>query len=209
MSSDFHKPTKFSGDRFDSLEGGRDPAEISRVAHETAGALLARVRENPDEQVIERLVRFTDVHGIDEIAELWARSNPHSLPGSLWRIYLVRTLVSDDPHGVSYLFQRGVDETAGIDALVAGATAPTGPDEVIELTDRILRGLFEGDFAVALERAAAFCRVTSAGCTSVADDFEGTEPARSTELTRRALRLSQMAADLVACAGLWRAGSLD
>lgn len=77
------------------------------------------------------------------------------------------------------------------------------------LADRILRGVFEGDFAVALERAAAFCRTASAGCTSLADDLESTEPARSTELTNRGLRYSQLAAELATCARLWRSDSLD
>jgi hypothetical protein len=80
---------------------------------------------------------------------------------------------------------------------------------VQELADRILHGLFRGDFAVALERAAAFCRVTAAGATSFADDYESLNPERSTELTSRALRLSQTAEELTTEARLWRAGSLD
>jgi hypothetical protein len=86
---------------------------------------------------------------------------------------------------------------------------PTGPDELIELADQILRGLFTGDFAVALDRAAAFCRVTAAGCTSVADDQELSNPARASELTTRALRFSTTAEEFTACARLYRAGSLD
>ena len=209
MSSEFHKPTKLPGEMFDYLEGGEDPAQISRVAHETAGALLARARQSDDAGVVDRLVAYTDVHGIDAVAELWSRAHPRSLPGALWRIYLLRLLIRQDPQGVSFLFQRGVDETPGIDPVVAGAIAPTGPEEIIDLADRILRGVFKGDFAVALERAAAFCRMAAAGCSSVADDLESTEPDRSTELTTRALRFSQTAGELVASARLWRNGTLD
>ena len=60
MSDEFHKPTKFSGGKFETFKGGEDPAQISRVAHETANALLARVRNDPDPEVVDRLVTFTD-----------------------------------------------------------------------------------------------------------------------------------------------------
>lgn len=209
MNEHFHKPTKFPGSRFDTFHGGDDPAHLSRVAHDTANALLERVRAHPDPGIVERLVAYTDDHGVDAIAELWSRASPRSLPGALWRMYLMRALVRQDPSGVSLLYQRGSEVSATIDPVVAGAIAPTGPEELVQLADTILRGLFTGDFAVALDRAAAFCRVASDGATSMADDVERTEPDRATELTTRALRLSRTAAEFTACARLWRAGSLE
>lgn len=209
MSDEFHKPTQYSGDKFDTFVGGADPAQISRVAHDTAQALLSRVREQPDPEVVERLIAFTDEHGIDAIAELWAQASPRSLPGALWRIYLMRALVRQDAEGTSLLFQRGTEMATTIDPVVAGAPSPTGPEEITNLADQILRGLFQGDFAIALDRAAAFCRITALGATSVADDLDGASPERASELTTRALRLSQTAAEFVSCATLWRAGKLD
>ena len=209
MTDEFHKPTQFSGSKFESFEGGEDPAQISRVAHETAQALLSRVRESADEGVIGRLVAFTDEHGIDAVAELWARASPRSLPGALWRIYLMRALVRQDATGTSFLFQRGSEIATTIDPVVAGATTPTGPAEITDLADLILRGLFEGDFGVALDRAAAFCRIMALGCTSVADDVDLSSPERASELTTRALRLSQTAIEFGSCVRLWRAGTLD
>lgn len=209
MRDKFHKPTQFSGSKFEEFEGGADPAQISRVAHETAQALLSRVREQPEPHIVDRLVAYTDEHGVDAIAELWAQSSPRSLPGALWRIYLLRALIRQDAAGASYLYQRGVETVENIDHVVAGAALPTGADEVTGLADQILRGLFDGDLAVALERAAAFCRLASVGATSLADDTETTNTDRATELTTRALRLAETAEELVACARLWRTGSLD
>jgi hypothetical protein len=209
MAENFHKPTQFSGSKFESFQGGEDPAMISRVAHETAHALLARVRSDPDPDIVERLVAYTDEHGIDAVAELWSRATPRSLPGALWRIYLVRLLIRQDPEGTAFLYQRGSEVTVAIDPVVAGAAVPTGTAEITVLADQILRGIFIGDFAVALDRAAAFCRVISVGCTSVADDLETTEPLRSTELTTRALRFSATAQEFGSCARLWRSDSLD
>jgi hypothetical protein len=209
MADDFHKPTQYSGDKFDTYEGGEDPAQILRVAHDTAHALVDRARENDDPGVLARLIEYTDDHGIDAIAELWARSSARSLPGALWRIYLMRLLIRQDPEGTALLFQRGSETLQTIDAVVAGAPMPTGPEEITELADEILRGVFVGDFAIALDRAAAFCRVSASGATSIADDADFTSPERATELTARAERLAITADEFTTCARLHRSGQLD
>jgi hypothetical protein len=209
MAEEFHKPALFGGREFEAYAGGDDPAALRRVAHESAHALLARVRASGDAGVLERVVNFTDEHGIDALAELWARSAARTLPGALWRIYLVRLMIRDDPEGVGLLFQRGTEVLPTIDVLVAGASIPVGPGEVIDVADRILRGVFDGDLALALDRAAAFCRVTAAGAVSVADDYETTGPERATDLTTRALRLSTIAEELGSAARLARSDALD
>ncbi|MFB2596884.1 DNA-directed RNA polymerase subunit beta [Herbiconiux sp. P17] len=209
MSNDFHKPALFDGSAFEAFQGGEDPAHINRVAHETAGALLNRVRDDPHPEVIDRLLTFTDDHGIDAIAELWARANPRTLPGSLWRIYLLRALIRQDPEQTSYFFERGTEVIPSIDPVVAGAESPTGPKEITELADQILRGLFTGDFAIALDRAAAFCRIMSQGCASIADDAEIGAPETASTLTTRALRFETIGADLTQSASLWRSDNLD
>jgi hypothetical protein len=207
--AEFNKPALFGGNEFDAFGGGEDPAVVLRAAHDSARKLLTRARNADDPAVVDRLVSYTDEHGLDALAELWARSSAHSLPGALWRIYLVRVLIGQDPDGVALLFQRGTEVLSTIDPVVAGAPLPAGPDEITELADRILRGVFQGDFAIALERAAAFCRVTAAGALSIADDQEVANPERATELTTRAQRLITTADELMSCARLARADMLD
>ncbi|MCU1417072.1 MAG: DNA-directed polymerase subunit beta [Schumannella sp.] len=209
MADDFHKPALFGGGQFDAFQGGDDPAAVLRAAHQSAQLLLSRARDSDDPAVVDRLITYTDDHGIDALAELWARSSPHSLPGALWRIYLVRVLIRQDPDGVALLFQRGTEVLTTIDPVIAGAPLPAGPQEITDLADRILRGVFDGDFAIALERAAAFCRVTASGALSVADDQEAASPERASELTTRAQRLVITADELMACARMSRADSLD
>jgi hypothetical protein len=208
-SRDFHKPVRRPAELFDRHYSAEDPAEVSRVAHSTAHALLARARTDPDGGVVDRLVAFTDQHGIDDIAELWSRSPAKTLPGALWRLYLLQLMIHDDPRTAALLYERGRAELSSVDDVVAGAPSPAGPDELVDLVDTIMRGLFEGDFAVALDRAAAFCRVQASGATHVADDYEPTEPERASSFTTRALRLSDYAADLAACASLWRRDALS
>lgn len=209
MTAPFHRPVRRPASTFDTLVAADDPAALARVAHSTANALVVRVRAEPTSEVLARLVAFTDEHGIDTLAELWSHSPARTLPGALWRIYLLQLMIHGDPHTASLLFQRGSIELESADAVVAGASTPAGPDELVMLADAILRGVFEGDLAVALERAAAFCRVQAAGATHVADDYEPTEPERASELTRRAERLAGYAADLTAAARLWRLDALD
>ena len=205
---EFHKPVRRPAELFDRLFSAEDPAEVSRVAHSTAHALLSRVRADPSVDVVERLVAFTGDHGIDDIAELWSRPPARSLPGALWRLYLLQLMIHDDAATAALLFERGRVEMATVDPVVVGAPAPAGPEELVQLIDTILRGLFEGDFAVALDRAAAFCRVQASGSTHLADDYENTESERATALTTRALRLSTYADDLAAAAALWRRDAL-
>lgn len=212
MSDDsrgFHKPVRRPAEEFDRRFAAEDPAEVSRVAHSTAQALLSRVRADPSGEVVDRLVAFTAEHGIEDLAELWSRSPARTLPGALWRLYLLQLMIHDDPQTAALLYERGRVEIASADPVVAGAPVPAGPDELVSLIDTIMRGVFEGDFAVALDRAAAFCRVQASGASHVADDYEATESDRASALTARALRLSNYANDLTACAGLWRRDALS
>nr|WP_274637421.1 DNA-directed RNA polymerase subunit beta [Microbacterium bovistercoris] len=207
-SRDFHKPVRRPTGDLDRLFGSRDPAEAARVAHSTAAALLSRVRAEPDREIVDRLVEFTRTHGIEDIAELWAQAPSRSLPGALWRLYLLQLMVHDDPQTAALVYERGRVQIPSADPVIAGAPVPAGPDELVALVDRILRGVFEGDFAGALDRAASFCRVQASGSTHLADDYELTEPDRATAFTTRALRLSTYAGDLSACAALWRVDAL-
>ena len=78
-----------------------------------------------------------------------------------------------------------------------------------DIADTILRGAFEGDFGNALDRAASFARVLSAGCTALADQFDAVNPDRATQLTTQASRLATTAHEFNLCARLWRDGLLD
>ena len=209
MTSSFHRPALFAGHEFSAFQGGNDPAALNELAHESARALLARVQAGGDAQTLERVVTFTDENGIDVVAELWANASPHSLPGSLWRLYLVRALIRAEAAQMSILYARGLEVIHTVDPVVAGAPTPAGPDEMRELADVILRGAFEGDYGGALDRAASFSRVLAAGCTSMANDADLINPERASQLTTQAARLSKTAAEFSLCARLWRDGSLD
>ena len=77
------------------------------------------------------------------------------------------------------------------------------------LADSVLSGVFDGDLAVALERAAAFCRILATGAAVDADSVEPTDPVRGSRLTFGAASLVATADDLEAAARCWRADQLD
>jgi hypothetical protein len=205
----FHRPALFEGHEFAAFQGSADPAEVSALAHETATLLLAHVKNAPAE-VVDRAIELTDENGLDIAAELWSKTSAHSLPGSLWRLYLVRAYIRQQPEYTSDVYTRGVDKLATADAVVAGAATPTGPEEIRALADQILRGAFEGDYGLALDRTAAFCRVSAAGCLALADEYENlANTERAAFLTTQAATLTATASDLATCARSWRAGSLS
>ncbi|MFN3866616.1 MAG: hypothetical protein ACK4MD_07875, partial [Demequina sp.] len=75
------------------IEGDIDPAERGLIAHETALALVSQARESQDPELTQRLVRLVDEEGIDTVAMMWSKAGAHSLPGALWRIYMLREWV--------------------------------------------------------------------------------------------------------------------
>ncbi|QGF24875.1 hypothetical protein [Raineyella fluvialis] len=175
-----------------------DPIAALHAAHESAAILLHAGRATDDPAVTDRLVALVDDIGLDTLADLWAQRPARTLPGALWRLYVLHSWVLTDPYGAAREYAAGIRFTEP-DHAVAGAGDPTGPDEVRRVTDEILRGVFDGDFAIALERAAAFCHVVSSGRAEVS---EGTQAAL------QAARMQTMAEDLTACAQLWRTDAL-
>lgn len=183
------------------------PAETTEAAHETAAALVGGGRASDDPQLRERLIRLVDELGVATVAELWAERPAVSLPGALWRIYLLREWVQRDPGGASADYTAGMQH-ADVAHVVAGAAEPPGPDEIREVGDAIVRGLYDGDLAVALDRAAAFCQVVSVGRAHRADDRDGHDEAGAEFATRTAGSLVTTASDLRRAASLWRTGRL-
>lgn len=178
-----------------------DPALMAEVAHVTAAAVISRGRSVEDPEIHRRLVEFTDTEGLDGLAALWSEAPPVSLPGALWRLYALRSAIQADPVRLSHWFSSG-RTTAQVADVVAGVADPPGPEEIRTMANTVLNGAWTGEFDVALERFAAFCRVTALGRIRL-EDHEGLDAVRG------ARKLERTAEDLEAAARAWRAGSLD
>ena len=174
-----------------------DPAETAAAAHAAAQTVVEAGRGGASPETTARLVRLVEDIGIDTLAQLWADRPARSLPGALWRVYVLRAWIQRAPEVAAREYAAGM-AVAQVNHAIAGVVDPPGADEVRDLSDRILGGIFDGDLAVALERAAAFCRVVATGRASL-DDGDVTAAAA----------MVGTAEDLEASARLWRVGSLD
>ncbi len=203
-----HKPVPFAPADFEPFTGGTDPARVSEAAHLAAQALVHSGRASNDPEVTKRLVKLADRQGLEAIAEIWAASPARSLPGALWRLYALRAATLQDPEGISVFFRAG-QHTAQVSNVVAGVAEPPGAQEVTDMANAILSGAFDGDFDVALERSAAFCRVIALGQDTLAQERAAAHPEHARALSRKARQLVHTAEDLEGAAKLWRSGDLD
>jgi hypothetical protein len=203
-----HKPLPFAPVDFEPYAGGTDPARVSEAAHLAAQALVHHGRKSTDPEVTKRLVKLADKQGLESIAEMWAASPARSLPGALWRLYALRSATKQDPEGISVFFRAG-RHAAPVSTAVAGVAEPPGAAEIAAMADNVLSGAFDGDFDVALERSAAFCRVVALGQATIATEREKSHSDHAAVLTRKAHQLIKTAEDLEDAAAAWRKGELD
>lgn len=189
-----HRPARYADlTALIDAAGGESPRTRSEAAAAVAEALL-NAATGADR---DRLVALPDAVGIDTLGELWRDCDPVSLPGALWVLYLLRQWCRSSPDEVARLWRDG-ELHAAPDAVVAGAGLHADGEAMLRLADSILHSAYGGDFAIALDRAAAFFRVIAAGRR------EGGPVPRADF----ALRNDRVARDLAAAAAAWRAGTL-
>ena len=211
----------------DNIAGGADPAQINEMSHASAAALLDRVHHTQDTELVERVLTLVDREGVDVIAELWSSAEPDSLPGILWRLYVLRTWMRKNRESIARLWRVGEPVATTASAIAGVDQAPT-EDDIAHTADSILAGAFTGDFAVALERAAAFTDVVALGLriearnmasrleavTLEAVQAESSDAAKK-QVRTKAARLMHTAGNLFGTAkdfrhgaNLWRRGKL-
>ena len=156
------RPAQLSPAVAEGLAGGLDPQAISEMSHLSAAALLDRVRHSEDPEVVRRVLTLVETVGVDDIAELWSNAEPDSLPGILWRLYMLRTWMRNHRESIARLWRLG-EPVATSASAIAGIDPAPEEDDIARLADSILSGAFTGDFAVALERAAAITDVVMLG----------------------------------------------
>lgn len=198
-----HRPTPYADlTGFIDAAGGVSPSSRAEVAAATAAVLVHAGRSADD----DRFVALVDKVGIDTLAALWRDSDPVSLPGALWALYLLRQWSRTNPEQVRLLWRAGAP-LAPADAAVAGFGDDADAAAVQAGADAILRGVYRGDLAVAFERAAAAFRVLGEGRRDRAEALIDADE-RDAE-NSLAARNEQVGTDLSAAARHWRAGTLD
>ncbi|MCI1832687.1 MAG: hypothetical protein LKI88_02270 [Bifidobacterium sp.] len=227
------RPAQLSPGVVDNLAGGADPQAINDMSHASAAALLDRVHHTQDPEVVRRVLTLVDTEGVDIIAGLWSDAEPDSLPGILWRLYLLRTWCGKNRESIARLWKLGEPVATTASAIAGVDQAPTEED-IARTADSILSGAFTGDFAIALDRASSFTIVVAGGlhvqARRMARDGDAREeldplseqiaeknsPGRPYDAHTAAARILHTASNLETtsrhfhhAAGLWRAGKLE
>jgi hypothetical protein len=181
---------------------GGEPSARLELAHATAGALVDAGRGGRGADA-QHLVRLAETVGLDTLSELWRDAAADSLPGALWALYLLRTWCQRQGELVARLYRAGRG-FAPVDEVVAGVADDASPQAVAASVDAVLTGAYRGDFAVALERAAAFFRIVAVGRVELAGD--GERGVQDQEMAERNLRCAEA---LQRAAAAWREGTLQ
>ena len=204
----FRRPAMLDWEEAEQIEGDIDPADRALIAHETASAVVGQARSSQDPELVARLVALVDQEGIDTVAMMWSKAEPHTLPGALWRLYMLREWTKADADAVARSYHHGV-QAANVRHAIAGVEDPPGPEEVRRLADEVLSGVFAGDLAVALDRAGAFCRVVATGSAFEAETDDGHAHDRAHQTTLKASQLLRTGEELEKSAQMWRDDRLD
>lgn len=203
------RPARLEDAQAEAIIGAPDPAEASLLAHETAQALVDGGRGRAgDPELVARLVGLVESEGLETLAEMWSGSPANTLPGTLWRLYLIREWVRRDPRHIALNYRRGL-ELAEVAGVIAGVADTPGPEDVRRTADRILSGVFDGDLDVALDRASSFLKVLAAGSALGAESLEVTDHDLSALVVQRAGALLNTAEELENAAAMARAGTLE
>ena len=193
MTRQFHRPARLDPEVAESIEGAADTASSSELAHRAAQALLGGrslpddshgsyddgASDDPGEWITRPgVVAAVAAHGVDAVAELWADSPATTLPGALWRLFLVREWIRRDPALIARRYATVIDLSglsaddgalARFEAARAEARPVPSPEDLRAALDRVLAGELDDVVALApvLRVAAAFLRALAAGSDPV------------------------------------------
>ena len=222
MTRQFHRPARLDPEVAEAIEGGEDPAVASELAHRTAQALVGGFPEpagapGPEPITREGVVAVVAAHGVDTVAELWADSPATTLPGALWRLFLVREWLRRDPALIARRYAVIIDLTGAgpealdrLEAALVEARPAPAPEQLRAALDRVLDGAEETGapgLAPLLAATADFLRALAAGSDPVWIEEDTDELAH--RVTRRPRALPATADELDEAARRAAALALD
>lgn len=222
MARQFHRPARLDPEVAEQLPGAGDTAVSSELAHQSAQVLVGGFPYASQAPLSRQAVlAAVNEHGVETVAELWADAPAQTLPGTLWRLYLVREWIRRDPELVQRRYATTVDlRQADAETLLRferailaddGGRIPQAPtpEQVRGEIDKLLGGNAGAaeQWAQVLELVAAFLLALAKG--SHPQWIEDSADVLADRVTLRDSALAQTAAELRQAASRARLGTLD
>ena len=201
------RPAMLDAARAETIIGDEDPASLAAVAHTAAWALMGIGDDNFTDEDVARLRDTVRTRGIDTIAHVWSRSPEFTLPGALWRVYLLHEWYHRDPLLVAERYADGSRAP-----IIQGLEAPVelrSLSLIMEEVDSLLRGdLTDDDLEYVLGEASRAMRVLAAGEAGALRIEDPPDP-HAPRLTMRHSALLATADELDVAAREAAVGTLD
>ncbi|SPT74725.1 Uncharacterised protein [Arcanobacterium haemolyticum] len=113
MNSSFRRPAQLRPEQLEVLEGDVNIEARLELAYTTARALVS-FDQPGDPDVVERVHDLIDNEGIDVVAESWMDAPATSLPGILWRGFLLREWIRRFPEDAKMRYAAAL--AAGVES---------------------------------------------------------------------------------------------
>ncbi len=199
------RPAMLDAEQAENIPGAEDGAISSEVAHLVAQTLLGIEKES--DKNVQRLRQLLESGGVDTVSELWSNSPAGTLPGTLWRLYLVYQWYLRDPNLVNERFWQGLA------ALDIGAVFSVEHCEksVAALMEKLAE-LWKAQVSIAqlaplLDRVSDFLQVLASGVS--AEWIKDARDELADPVTLRPEALLQTASDLKLSARAAQANRLN
>src|SRR5699024_2211066 len=131
----FRRPAPLYDSVAATIPGEPDPATSSDLAHDSARALLDGVFHSSDPEVVERVVTLAEEDGLADLAALWSNAPAATLPGALWRLYVLHTWSQRNADDLLRRYRAGSRTVPGLRYL-SGLAEPRSEEHTSELQSR-------------------------------------------------------------------------
>lgn len=202
------RPAMLEAEDAEYIIGDEDPADGAALAHTSAWALMGVGDDEFGPEAVARLRETIRTEGTDVVADMWSRSPEFTLPGALWRLYLLAEWYREDRVPVELRFEegRGARIIPGLEPPVAVPDLTTVMGEV----DALLQGRrTDDDLADIITASARLMRVLAAGETHGASWIEDPSDPLAHPVTTRARALVRTADELDEAARHAEVGTLN
>lgn len=199
------RPAMLDAEQAENIPGAEDGARSSEVAHLVAQTLVGI--EKDTDQNVQHLRELLESGGVDTVSELWSASPANTLPGTLWRLYLVYQWYLRDPKLVNERFRQGLS------TLEIGEAAPVErSDKTVSTLMAELAALWQAKTSITgleplLDKVADFLHVLASGVS--AEWIKDARDELADPVTLRPQALLQTASDLKLSARIAKANRLD